>query len=110
MSANEPKISRRTLVSSGVVLGLAVLGPSFSLSGCGGQEGPNCMSPPGLTPDATAKRATFHYAEPGPDPARKCANCTFLTAGPAATQCSPCSLGLGDVNPNGTCDSFAARS
>jgi hypothetical protein len=110
MSANEIKITRRTLVGRGVVLGLAVLGPMRALSGCGGEEALDCKSPPGLTPDARAKRAQFNYQEHAPDPTKECDKCTFFPANAPATQCGTCTLGLGDVNPKGTCNSFAARA
>jgi hypothetical protein len=110
MSANEIKITRRTLVGRGVVLGLAVLGPMRALSGCGGEEALNCQSPPGLTPDERTKRAQFSYQDQGTDPSRHCDKCTFFTAAAQANQCGACSLGLGAVNPAGTCNSFAPKT
>ncbi len=110
MSANENKITRRQLIGRGVVLSLAVLGPARVLSGCGGEEALNCQSPPGMTPDERAKRAQFNYQDHAPDPTRKCADCNFFAVNAPANQCGPCTLGLGNVNPEGTCNSFAPRS
>ncbi len=109
MSAFESKLTRRTFVRGGIGLGLVVMSPAL-VAGCGGEEGPNCVSPPGMTPDERAKRGQFNYSETSADPARKCANCTFFTAGATADACGPCTLGLGAVNPLGTCDSFAPRT
>jgi hypothetical protein len=112
MSAEDPKYTRRVFVrGGGVALGLAVIAPAAFAVGCGGEEAVNCTSPPGLTPDERMKRGQLNYAESSADPARKCADCTFFTASAQnAAACGPCTLGLGAVNPLGTCDSFAPRS
>lgn len=112
MSAADSKYSRRVfLARGGVAVGLATVAPSI-LAACGGGEeaGPNCVSPPGLTAEERTKRTQLNYVEASPDPARKCSACTFFTAGESPTACGPCSLGLGAVNPEGTCDSFAPRT
>ncbi len=112
MSAADSKYTRRVfLARGGVAVGLAAVAPTI-LAACGKEEeGLNCASPPGMTPDERAKRGQFNYLEAAADPARKCSACTFFSAGAQATNaCGPCTLGLGAVNPNGTCDSFAPRT
>lgn len=110
MSANDTKLSRRDLFRGSAAVGLASLLPISLLTACGGEEAPNCAAPPGLTPDERTKRSQLQYLEAATDPAKKCMDCTFFTAPTGGAFCGPCSLGLGAVNPHGTCMSFAPRA
>lgn len=111
MSANDAKLTRRDLIRSSAAVGLASLIPLSALTACGGgEEAKNCVSPPGLTADERTKRTQFQYLEASPDPTKKCVDCAFYVTPAAGEFCGPCTLGLGAVNPEGTCISFAPKT
>lgn len=102
---------RRDFLKKGAGLSLVVIGAPAVLAACGKEdEGPNCMNPPGLTPAQRTQRTSLNYVEKAADPARRCDACTFYTLPASAGECGGCTLGLGPVNPAGSCNSFAPKS
>jgi hypothetical protein len=110
MSATDAKFTRRDLIRGSAAVGLASLIPLSALTACGGEEAKSCAAPPGLTPDERTKRSQFQYLEASADSTKKCSACTFYTPPAAGEFCGPCTLGLGAVNPEGTCISFAPKT
>jgi hypothetical protein len=105
------RLTRRAILKGGATtVGLLVLAPAAMLEGCGGEEAPNCASPAGLTPEQRTQRASLTYEDQSPDQARRCELCSLYTAPAGGADCGSCALGLGPVNPRGTCTSFAARA
>ncbi len=98
--------SRRAFVRRAGTFTLAVVAAP-SLVACGGA--PRCDDPAALDADAAEKRAQQNYVERAPDQTKRCDRCTFFTAGATPEACGPCQLGLGSVNPKGTCDQFNLR-
>ena len=52
-------------------------------------------------------RTSLNYTEPSPNAAKTCSVCSFFTA---AGQCGSCTIMSDSVNPQGHCDSWAAKS
>ncbi len=105
---NEHKLTRRQVIARGSVLGLVVLGAQAGLSACDGGAA-DCSNPPGLSAEQRAQRQALHYADRATDPNRRCSSCNFYTAA-AEGQCGTCTLNLGSVSPEGSCDSYVARA
>jgi hypothetical protein len=110
-ATSNTRLTRRAILKGGVTaVGLLVLAPA-ALEGCGGGDtGPNCASPAGITPEQRQQRASLTYQDQSSDPARRCELCSLFTAPAGGAECGTCSLGLGPVSPRGTCTSFAARA
>ncbi|MGE0786073.1 MAG: high-potential iron-sulfur protein [Sandaracinaceae bacterium] len=107
----ERKMGRREAARRALtVLGAAALAPS-ALAACGGEEsgGLSCNDTSSLNPAQQTTRTSQHYVEASTDPAKKCADCRFFTAG-AAGQCGSCQVIQGPINPDGNCDLWAART
>ncbi|UJR82862.1 high-potential iron-sulfur protein [Sandaracinus amylolyticus] len=102
------KLTRRAMLERGAVLGLVVIGASAGI-GCGGAE-LDCTNPPGLTDAQRQQRQALSYVDRSPNPTQRCETCNFYTAPAQAGQCGGCALNLGNVNPQGYCSSYVARS
>lgn len=88
--------------------GLAALG---LMSGAAGAQPPAaaCFDPSALSLSQKNQRRSLSYADPSPDPNRRCGLCAFFTAGEG--QCGTCQiLSGGPVEADAVCSSFAARS
>jgi len=110
--SNDPKISRREMLKRSLTVVGAAAGSSFVLAACSkgeeAEEALSCTDLTGVDPAAVQTRTAMSYQDTGPDPSRHCSGCQFFTAG-AAGQCGTCQLFAGPINPNGTCNSFAAK-
>jgi hypothetical protein len=105
------RLTRRAILKGSATVGLLVLAPGALLEGCGGgDEGPNCASPAGITPEQRAQRSSLGYQDRSSDPARRCELCSLYAPPTGGAECGGCNLGLGLVSPRGTCNSFAARA
>lgn len=104
------KMTRRLFLVRGA--GGAALGAGLVVMGsaCGGGDGLNCTDVSGLSDAERSARTSLGYVEVSPHAARKnCTNCNFYTAGPQG-QCGECTLVKGPINPNGYCNSWAAKT
>ncbi|MCB9594400.1 MAG: high-potential iron-sulfur protein [Sandaracinaceae bacterium] len=104
------QIGRRGVMKRALtVLGAAAVAPQL-LAACGGEEaaGLSCTDTSGLAAAAVTTRESQAYADSSSDPNKKCSACNFFTAG-QANQCGSCSVIQGPINPNGTCNLWAAR-
>ncbi len=94
------------------VLGAAAIAPGL-LAACGGEEGGEggltCTDTAGLEPAQIQTRQTQAYTDASADPAKKCTDCRFYTAG-AANACGTCQVIAGPIHPDGSCNLWAARS
>lgn len=107
---SEKTIGRRGALKRALtVLGAAAVAPAL-FSACGGEESGalSCSDTSGLTPAQVTLRETQHYLDTSADPAKKCTDCNFFTAGQAA-QCGTCTVIQGPIHPDGTCNLWAAR-
>jgi hypothetical protein len=57
----------------------------------------------------SSMRAELHYVEASLEPTRRCTACSFFSAQPGSA-CGTCEILNGPANPNGHCDSWAARA
>jgi hypothetical protein len=97
--------SRRTMLQVlGAAGGALVVLPAVACSG-GGSEAPNCNDTTGVD---VATRNALHYTPTAADAARRCSGCTLYVGGQGA--CGTCQAFPGPVDPNGSCDSFVART
>ena len=103
------KLTRREWLERGATLSLVVLGAGAGLTACGGGA-LDCTNPPGLTADQREQRRVLAYVDQTPNPSQRCEVCSFYTAAAQPSTCGGCTLNLGDVNPQGYCSSFVARS
>lgn len=104
------KLTRRELIGKGMVLGLVVLGAGRTLAACGGGGEGEALNCSNATPEQTQQRTALGYVEATTDPAKACSKCNFWQGGANTTACGGCQLNLGNVNPNGTCNSFAPKA
>jgi len=104
--------SRREFLGRSMV-GLAVISVGGLAAACGGSEPEapalDCSEPANLTDAQRTTRTNAAYVDQTTDASKACVLCNFYTSG-AAGQCGSCTLGMGSVNPAGTCNSFAARA
>ena len=54
-------------------------------------------------------REALNYADPAPDAALSCRNCSFFTV-KASSSCGPCVIMSGPVNATARCESWSKRS
>lgn len=99
-------IGRREVLRRALVVIAAAPLAGASLAACG--SGELSCSGGGLTPAQLALRGGLHYTEHGSDASRHCSGCQLYTGN--ATACGTCSSVPGSINPNGSCDAFAARA
>jgi hypothetical protein len=95
-------IDRRRFLAFTAAAPLLVLG----IGGVGAQTA-ICYDPAALPLSQKNRRRSLGYVEASTDPAKRCAACTFFTAG--ATGCGTCALLGGPVNAGALCNSFAPR-
>lgn len=107
MNESEKSFGRRTMLRRALVVLAASPVLGASLSACGSGGGLSC-STDGLGPAQLAVRGGLHYVEHGTDAARQCSGCQLYTGN--ATACGTCASVPGSINPQGTCDAFAARA
>ncbi|HMO68502.1 MAG TPA: high-potential iron-sulfur protein [Novosphingobium sp.] len=103
-------LDRRTFVAR-MAMGvgaLAAAGAAAPVLAAGGAAPASCADPAVLPLSQRSRRRSLGYAEPGPDPARRCSGCAFFTAGEG--DCGTCQmLTGGPVSAGGTCNSFARK-
>ena len=103
--------SRRSFLVSGLRLSAAGVAVA-ALSGCGSKPASStaCADLASLPASEQSLRQSMNYAEKAPDPAKRCAGCSFFTAGEGGAACGRCEIySGGPANPGGHCDSWAAR-
>lgn len=106
---SETKMGRRDAARRALfVLGAAALAPS-ALSACGGGE-LTCTDTSALSSADMQTRSTQMYSDHSRDPAKKCNQCRFFTAGQAANTCGSCQVLRGPIHPDGSCNLFSART
>lgn len=98
------RLGRRAMMRRSLVVLAAA--PALGAIGCGG-GGLEC-EPGSLTPAQQTMRTSLHYVDHGTDAARHCIRCQLYTGG--ETACGTCTVVAGAIHPQGTCDSFVARS
>jgi len=98
------RLGRREMMRRSLVVLAAA--PAVAAIGCGG--GALTCEPGSLSQEQTAMRQALHYVDTAADPARHCSACALYTGNEAA--CGTCSVVGGAIHPQGTCDSFVARS
>ncbi|UJR84155.1 hypothetical protein [Sandaracinus amylolyticus] len=96
------RLGRREMMRRSLVVLAAA--PAVTAIGCGGGA---LECTPGPAGDQ-AMRTALHYVDHGPDASRHCVRCQLYTGGESA--CGTCSVVAGGIHPQGTCDSFVARS
>jgi hypothetical protein len=103
------KLSRRDLLQRTAVVGtLAALGAAAAA--CGKEKAPlSCNDTTGIAPSDVATRAALKYADVSVDPAKLCIKCQQWVEPPTSGACGTCKLLKGPVNPNGSCNAFAAK-
>lgn len=99
------RLGRRAMIGRSLVALAAT--PALGAIGCGGGGGLEC-EPGSLTPQEQSMRSALHYVDLGDDPARHCIRCALYTGNERA--CGTCTVVAGAIHPQGTCDSFVARS
>jgi hypothetical protein len=108
-------LTRRSFFRLGLAMSTGVAATA-ALSSCGGSKPQAaasiaCASPDALSPSEMSLRQSNHYVEKSADAAKHCAGCNFFTAGTAAAGCGTCQIyNGGPANPQGYCDSWAAKA
>jgi hypothetical protein len=88
----------RALLSFGAVACTRPASPPFA-----------CTDTSDLPAADAQTRATLAYAEPAPNPTRRCGECQQYVAPPDGQGCGSCKVVKGPVHPNGTCKAFAPK-
>lgn len=101
-----PKLSRRAVLK-GSAVSLVVLGTG-GLAACSREAELSCTDTTGLAAHQIQMRQTLQYVDASPDANKRCDNCRFYEAAPAANQCGGCKLVPGPIHPRGYCTSWAA--
>lgn len=99
MSKSSSRVSRRRLLQQAAATAGALATASWVFA-----------APPCASPDASdsSLRASLHYVESSPDPAKKCGACGFFSDPQGS--CGKCVIFGGPANVDGHCDSWAARN
>jgi len=100
MSEQQARFNRRHLLTSSALFGAGML------SGCKRSE---TCPPAQLAADDTKLRATMHYTDRSPDPAKLCNGCQQYLPNTDA-DCGGCKLLKGPIHPAGYCIAFSAKS
>lgn len=122
-------VSRRGFIQKISALGLATLGASTVLAGCGSDEGGGssssdtsttasadleCNDLSGLSESEKGRRAAqvdaLQYVEQTERPNQNCANCLFYQQPTGGSECGGCQLFPGPVHPNGWCTTWQAKA
>jgi hypothetical protein len=93
-------VSRRALVARSLMVAPAV--GSMALAARSALAAQACADP------TDSLRASLHYTEASPDPAKTCSACGFFDA-EGEDGCGSCKIFNGPTNPKGHCDSWAAK-
>jgi|SRR3954462_4909845 hypothetical protein len=101
MSAREPRYDRRQLLLSSACFGAGVLGA------CKRNETCPPAAVAALAAEDTKLRATLHYSDRSPDPAKLCNGCQQYLPNTDA-DCGGCKLLKGPIHPAGYCAAFSA--
>lgn len=125
-------VSRRDFLLKVSALGLAGVGASAFLSGCGGESdsgsgsasqsaGGNATANANLRCDdvsslsagererRNAQIEALEYVTETPNPEKNCANCLFYQQPAQGKECGGCQLFPGPVHPNGYCKTWQAQ-
>ncbi len=107
LMSTQKKMSRRVFLVRSSAVGVA-LGAGLAAVGCGGEEALNCSA--SASGDQRTAQSNLGYVEASPHgTAKNCTNCNFFTTA-GANACGSCTLLAGSqINPNGYCNSWAAR-
>jgi hypothetical protein len=96
-----PDSGRRNLIGiAGTLLLLGLAGPALA-------QAPACFDLDALPASQKGMRRSIGFKPVSPDPARKCATCSFFT--PSGGDCGKCALLSGGAVATGSvCDNWAA--
>lgn len=116
-------VTRRSFLGRLLSAGLAGLGFSSFVAGCGGgEQGPptenqerseplaECEDISGLTDQEVLVRESLGYVAVSPNPNQTCSNCRFYTKPAGGEVCGGCQLFAGPVNAGGYCNSWAVMA
>jgi hypothetical protein len=95
-----PPLSRRDLLSRSLLLTPTVAFLSLAAKSA---RAADCADP------TESLRASLRYVEASPDPKQTCSACGFFTPDAKPTACGTCTIFNGAANPQGRCDSWAAK-
>jgi hypothetical protein len=130
-SSDTPRngVSRRGFIQKISALGLASLGASAVLAGCGSDDSSDsasddasttasadleCDDLSGLTDTEKKRRAAqvdaLNYVDQTENPDQNCANCLFYQQPTGGSECGKCQLFPGPVHPNGWCSTWQAKA
>lgn len=130
-SSDAPRksVSRRSFIQKISAFGLASLGASSVLTGCGSDDSGDssssdasatastdleCNDLSGLSESEKERRAAqvdaLQYVEQTERPDQNCANCLFYQQPTGDSACGACQLFPGPVHPNGWCSTWQAKA
>jgi hypothetical protein len=89
-------MTRRALLRHAIGIGTLSVGTKLLAASCAVPGGPD-----------SSMRTELHYVEASTDPGKQCAGCAFFSN--LQGGCGTCQILNGPANPNGHCDSWAAR-
>ncbi len=103
------KLSRRDLIQRGAALGAMA---AFGAAACGKEKATvlSCNDTTGLSTQDVGIRTMLKYVDVSTDPAKTCLKCQQFLAPPSPGTCGTCKVLKGNVNPSGSCASFAAKT
>ena len=105
-------LTRRSFFRLGIALSAGVA--AAAVSSCSSKPqaaSAACANPDALSPAEMSLRMSNHYVEKTADAAKRCVGCSFFKAGADANGCGTCQIyNGGPANPQGYCDSWAAKS
>jgi hypothetical protein len=118
MSDSSDSLSRRDFLQTVSAVGLAGLGVSPLLTGCGGGDGSkqplDCTDASDLSAAKQKRRKTMRkslkYKSESPKKNKQCANCNLWQKPASGEQCGGCQLIPGPINPNGYCTSWTEKT
>jgi hypothetical protein len=89
---------------------LSILGVTSILVACKKDSTAQaCADPAAMSADKSLRDAQ-HYVEQSPDPSKTCRGCSFFSSTNDERTCGHCRILNGVVNPDGHCDSWAAKA
>jgi hypothetical protein len=118
MSNSTDSLSRRGFLRRVGAAGLAGLGLSPLLTGCGGgddtQKTLDCTDLSRLSAAKkkrrTQMRNSLNYQSDSPTENKTCSNCNLWQEPKSGAQCGGCQLIPGPINPNGYCTSWTEKT
>ncbi|WGR97886.1 hypothetical protein MTX26_26495 [Bradyrhizobium sp. ISRA443] len=114
MPATREDQASRTMVSRRQALyraaSLSILGVIATLVACKKDTKALACAELAATSADKSLRDARHYVEQSPDQSRTCRACSFFAFASDAGACGRCQIFNGAANPDGHCDSWAAKA